>query len=123
MVLFIIVFGALICLAGLVILVRPELVFGLFQDKADKLGLHILAVVARLVLGAFLVIQADNSRYPHVIEILGWLSIIAAITLVVIGRKNFSRLMTWALSKVKPMGRPAGFLAAALGAFLVYAYT
>ena len=122
MTLFIIIFGALICLAGLVLLVNPEIVFGLFRNKSDKVGLHVLAVVVRLVLGAFLVIQAGVSKFPHVIEFIGWLSIVAAIVLAVIGRNNFRSLMAWALSKAKTWGRPSGLLALALGAFLVYAF-
>ncbi|MCP4048352.1 MAG: hypothetical protein GY732_20435 [Gammaproteobacteria bacterium] len=122
MTLFIIIFGVLICLAGLVILVNPKLVFGLLQKNADKIGLHIVAVVVRLVLGAFLIIQASASRFPHVIEIIGWLSIIAAIVLAVIGRSNFRRLMAWSLSKVKTLGHLGGLLAMVLGVFLVYAF-
>ena len=122
MILFIIVFGAAICLAGLVILVNPELVLGWFRGRTDGIGLHILAIVVRLILGVFLVVEASVSRYPDVIEILGWLSIFVAIVLLVLGRKNFTSLMTWALSKAKTMGRPAGALAVALGAFLVYAF-
>ena len=122
MTLFIIVFGVLVCLAGLVILVNPELVFGILRKNSDKIGLHVLAVVVRLVLGAFLVLQAGISKYPHVIEFIGWLSIIAAIVLALIGRKNFNRLMAWSLSKVKTLGRLGGLLATALGALLVYAF-
>jgi hypothetical protein len=120
--LFIIILGALICLAGLAIQVNPESVFGFIRSRSDGIGLHILAVVMRLVLGVFLVIEADVSKYPHVIGFLGWLSICAAVILVVIGRKKFRRLMTWALSKVNTIGRPAGLLASVLGAFLVYAF-
>lgn len=54
MTLFIIIIAALICLAGLVILVNPEIVFGLLRNKSDKIGLHVLAVVARLVLSWFM---------------------------------------------------------------------
>lgn len=122
MTLFIIIFGTLICLAGLVILVKPETVFGILRKNSDKVGLHILAVVVRLLLGAFLVLQAGISKYPHVIEFIGWLSIIAAIVLAVIGRNNFSKLMAWALSKVKTLGRLGGLFAIALGAFLVHAF-
>jgi len=38
------------------------------------------------------------SRYPLAIEIIGWVSIIAAMFLSIIGRDNFKRLMSWALS-------------------------
>ena len=122
MTLFIIIFGALTCLTGIVILIDPEIVFGLLRKHSDKIGLQILAVAIRLVLGAFLIYQSDVSKYPLVIEIIGWLSIVAAICLAVIGRNNFIRLMAWALSLTKSLGRVGGIIAVAFGAFLVYAF-
>jgi hypothetical protein len=88
----------------------------------DKLVLHILAVVVRLVIGVLLIYQSNVSKFPFVIEIIGWLSIVAAIFLAVMGRHNFNRLMSWALSFLKPFGRVGGVFAAAFGAFLVYAF-
>lgn len=122
MTILIIIFGALTLLAGIVIIINPEAIFGLLRNKLDKLALHILAVVIRLVLGALLILQSGASKFPFVIEIIGWLSIIAAISLAVIGRRNFKRLITWALSLAKPFGRAGGVLAAAFGAFLIYAF-
>ena len=99
--LIIIIFGALIGLAGLAMVVNPEIIFGSLQKHADKIGLHGLAVITRLVLGAVLVLQSGVSRYPAVIEIIGWLAIIAAVILSVIGRNNFKRLMAWAFGLSK----------------------
>ena len=118
----IILFGALTLLAGVVIVFDPDRLFGLLNKHVDKFGLHVLAVVVRLVLGALLVYLADASRFPLVIEIIGWLSLTAALFLAVIGRARFRRLMTWALSMVRPVARMGGILAAAFGAFLVYAF-
>ncbi len=118
----IIIFGALNLLAGIVIVINPEVIFGFLRNNLDKLELHILAIVVRLVLGVLLIYQSNVSKFPFVIEIIGWLSIVAAIFLAVIGRRNFNRLMSWALSLVKPFGRFGGVLAAAYGAFLIYAF-
>ncbi len=118
----IIIFGALNLLAGIVIVINPEVIFGFLRNNLDKLELHILAIVVRLVLGVLLIYQSNVSKFPFVIEIIGWLSIVAAIFLAVIGRRNFNRLMSWALSFVKPFGRVGGVLAAAFGAFLIYAF-
>ncbi|WP_299981459.1 hypothetical protein [Desulfobacula sp.] len=118
----IMIFGSLILLAGIVIIINPEVIFGFLRNNLDKVGLHILAIVVRLILGVLLIYQSNVSKFPFVIEILGWLSIVAAISLSVIGRRNFNRLMSWALSFVKPFGRVGGFLAAAFGAFLIYAF-
>ncbi len=118
----IIIFGALNLLAGIVIVINPEVIFGFLRNNFDKLELHILAIVVRLVLGVLLIYQSNVSKFPFVIEIVGWLTIGAAIFLSVIGRRNFNRLMSWALSFVKPFGRVGGVLAAAFGAFLIYAF-
>ena len=118
----IIIFGALTLLAGIVIVINPEVIFGFLRNNLDKLELHILAVVVRLILGVLLIDQSSISKFPFVIEIIGWLSIVAAIFLAVLGRGNFKRLMSWALSLVKPIGRVGGVLAVAFGAFLIYAF-
>ncbi|MEN8134539.1 MAG: hypothetical protein ABFS18_03250 [Thermodesulfobacteriota bacterium] len=122
MTLFIIIFSTLTCLAGIVILINPEIAFGLLRKKSDKIELHILAVAIRLVLGAFLISQAGVSKYPFVIEIIGWLSIVAAVFFAVIGRNNFITLMAWALAQVKTLGRVGGIFASAFGAFLIHAF-
>ena len=122
MTLLIIIFGALTLLAGIVIVINPEVIFGFLRNNLDKLVLHILAVVVRLVLGTLLIYQSNISEFPFVIEVIGWLSIVAAIFLAVIGRRNFNRLMSWALSLSKPFGRVGGILAVAFGAFLIYAF-
>jgi len=120
--LLIIIFGALIFLAGIVLLVNPEIVFGFLRNNANKIELHILAVVVRLVLGALLIYHSEESKYPFVIEIIGWLSIVAAVFLTAIGRNKFSGFMVWVLSFVKPFGRIGGVLTAAFGSFLIYAF-
>jgi len=118
----IIIFGALNLVGGIVIVINPEVIFGYLRNNLDKLELHILAVGVRLILGVLLIYQSNVSKFPFVIEILGWLSIVAAISLAVIGRRNFNQLMWWALSFLKPFGRVGGVLAAAFGAFLIYAF-
>ena len=118
----ILIFAALTLLAGIVIVVNPEVIFGTLRNHLDKLALHVLAVVVRLVLGALLIFQSDTSRFPLAIEIIGWISIAAATILAVVGRDKFIRLMSWALSQVKPFGRVGGIAALGFGAFLIYAF-
>jgi len=118
----IIIFGALTLLAGIVIVINPEFIFGSLRNNVDKLELHVLAVVVRLVLGVLLIYQSSMSKFPLVIEVIGWLSIAAAVTIAVMGRHNFERLMSWALSLVKNFGRISGVLAAVFGTFLIYAF-
>lgn len=122
MTILIILFGALTLLAGIIIVVNPDNIFGLLNKHVDKVALQIIAVLVRLVLGASLIYQAGVSKYPLAIEMIGWLSILAAIFFTLIGRHNFKRLMSWALSLAKPFGRIGGTVAVCFGAFLIYAF-
>ena len=117
----ILVFGVLILLAGVVILAKPESIFGILRSHSESLSVHILAVATRIVLGVALIVYAGDSKHPHILEILGWLTIAAAIGLGVIGRSNFKRLMKWALALALPYGRIGGVVAVLFGGFLVYA--
>jgi hypothetical protein len=116
-------FAVLTLLAGVVILLNPQIIFGFLRERQDELELHVTAVFVRLALGILLIMQSPVSRYPLVIEVIGWLSIAAAIFLGVMGRRNFIRLMSWALSFVHTIGRLGGILAAAFGSFLLYAFS
>ena len=122
MTIFIIIFGTLTLLAGIVIIINPQVIFGYLRNNLDKLALHILAVVVRLILGALLIYLSNESKFPIIIEILGWLSIVAALFFTVIGRKSFIRIISWALSLAKPFARVSGFVAVCVGAFLVYSF-
>jgi threonine/homoserine/homoserine lactone efflux protein len=122
MTLFIIIFGALTLLAGIIIVINPEMIFGFLRNHLDSPILHILAGAIRFALGVLLIYQANMSKFPSVIEVLGWLSIGAAIFLTFMGRRNFNRLMSWALSLSKSFGRVGGVFAVAFGAFLIYVF-
>ena len=118
----IIIFGALMVLAGITIIINPDSIFGMIKNNTEKLMLHILAIVVRLVLGALLLYYSGISKYPFIIEIIGWLFIVAAVFFTVIGPNKFKRLISWALSLAKPYGRVGGVLAVCFGAFLIYAF-
>ena len=118
----IIMFGGLTLLTGIIIIINPESIFGLLKKHIERLELQLIAIVVRLVLGGLLLYLSGVSRYPFAIEIIGWISIIAAMFLSIIGRDNFKRLMSWALSLKKPVGRIGGFIAVCFGAFLIYAF-
>lgn len=117
------IFAALMCLAGLVLLVDPRRVLDPMERNAERIELHYSAVLVRIALGLLLLMTADVSRYPTAIEVLGGLSIAAALVLALIGRRRFVRLMRWALGIAVPLGRPAGLAALAFGGFLLFAYS
>ncbi|UCB54282.1 MAG: hypothetical protein JSW45_10040 [Thiotrichales bacterium] len=118
----IIAFGLLTLIAGLVIMINSEIIFGILRNNLEKPSLQVIAVAVRLVIGVLLVQHAGASRFPLIIEIIGWLSIAAAITFGVMGRQRFLKLMHWALSLLKPYARVGGIFATLFGGFIVYAF-
>lgn len=122
MTILILIFAFLIVLAGFVLLINPETVFGFLRNNSDSLAIHVIAVITRLIVGALLITQSTVSKYPQAVEVIGWIFIAAGLSLAVIGRKNFRKLMSWVLTTFKPFGRFAGVIAIAFGGFLVYAF-
>jgi len=117
----IIIFSVATIVAGIIIVIKPETVFGLIRRNFESLSMHILAVVIRIIIGIALIMVAAASNYPTTIFIIGWVFIIAASILGIMGRKNFMRLMSWALSVVTSFGRIGGIFAILFGAFLIHA--
>ena len=117
----IILFSTATILAGIIIVIHPETVFGLIRRNLESFSLHVLAVVIRIIIGVALITYAAESKYPTAILIIGWISIIAATVLGIMGRKNFLRLMSWALRVAPSLGRVGGILAILFGGFLIHA--
>jgi len=118
----VITFAVLILVAGIIIIINPAIIIGTLKKNINKLELHVLAVVVRVLLGALLIYLAGTTKYPVTIEVIGWISLLAAVIFTLIGRKKFIRLMSWSLSLVEPFCRIGGVLACCFGVFLIYAF-
>ncbi len=118
----IIIFGTLTFLAGIVILMNPDLIFGFLQRQLGKVELHVLNVVVRIFLGVLLISQSSISKFSFVIETIGWFCIAIAVILTLLGREHFNRLISWTLSLVETYNRVGGILIMIFGAFLIYAF-
>ena len=88
----IIIFGILLILAGLSLVVDPDIIFNFISTGGDKLWLYIIAIVVRLVLGIFLIISAKASRYPTAIKVFGYIFVLAAAVLIFMGQGSFRTL-------------------------------
>lgn len=120
--LLIFIFGALIIAGGIGMLVKPDFIFDFLKRESNNLNLHIFAIAIRVVIGFLLIFYSDVSEYPVIMEALGWFVIIAAVALILIGRKNFQKLIDWAVTFLKPYRFIGGLLAIVFGGFLIYAF-
>ncbi len=119
----IIVFAVLIFIAGFTILINPKYILNFFERNMDRVEIQVIAVVVRLLIGVLLFVQADLSKYPLTMQLLGIASIAAALALAAMGRGNFVKLMTWIENKLQPFARIGGILALVFGGFIIHAFT
>lgn len=119
----VIFFGVVLAIGGALLLVRPGAFIGYLENNGDRAWFYAFAVGMRVVLGLLLIRFADVSRYPLVVEVLGWAILAAALFLAALGRKRFVRLMKWVMGWLRPVAPLAGVVAIAFGGLLVHAFT
>ena len=107
----IIAFGVFITAAGMAMLIRPALVIGMIHAHGERVWFYALAIGIRAVLGLVLIQQAAYSKFPLVISVLGWISLLAALSLAMLGRRRFTRLIYGIISRVGSLAPVGGLLA------------
>lgn len=117
----ILIFGVLISIAGIVLVLRPAILFNFLHQYQDSSVIYGLAILARAVFGIALLLIAPTSQFPLALSIIGWIAIVAAIFIGAIGPARFHILMAWVLNLSTGWGRVAGLFTLLFGGFLVYA--
>ena len=117
----VLLFGVLILLGSVTLIVNPKYILGIFANYGDTPGLHIFAIIVRIILGIALVIAAADSKYPIALQILGWLTLIVVLVLSAMGRKRFKSLIKWSLGINPSIQRVMGFFGILFGSLLFHA--
>lgn len=113
-------FCGFMLIAGTAILVEPDYVINPIKKYRQTRSLYITAIIARALIGLFLLASAVSSNSPLVVETLGWLFITAALVFIVIGHKKFVSILDWACDIQPKIARLMGV--AAVG-FAIWLYT
>lgn len=116
-------FGILIILAGISLLIKPEIILAWIENNMESTALYVTAIVARLALGVLFLVVAKESLYPAAIKVFGYLFVLAAIILFFIGQESFQDFISSLIPHVNPYAPIVGVLAIAFGAFLIYAFS
>lgn len=83
-----------IALAGWGLWVPEKLMTMVTSVMDEQWGIYI-AVVVRLALGAALIVAAPVTPYPILFLAFGWIAIVAAVALALIGRERTRRFIVW----------------------------
>ncbi len=112
--------GIAVCVLSAWGMYATDKIWNLVNGAMEKdWGIYV-AVIARLLLGAALIIVAPQSRFPLAFEILGWFAIVAAVLILIIGRDKLRRFVAWFQRFSQAMIRAWLLFGIAFGAFLIY---
>lgn len=117
------VFGILFILMGISFFINPEGVYNWVEENTGNIMFYISVIVARLVLGILLILAAKESKYPGVIKFFGYLVIIAALIVIIMGHKGFQDLISSLILVFKPYAPVSGLIGIAVGGFFIYAFS
>ncbi len=99
----------------------PEKLMAFVTSAMDKYWGIYIAVIVRLVLGSALIVVAPTSHFPIVFQAVGVIAILAAITLVLMGRERIQRFVVWWSERFSArIVRLWLLFGMAFGGFLVY---
>lgn len=90
-------FGILIILGSGYGLADPEALIRLVK-KFSSAGGYVIAIVVRVILGAAALLAAEASLLPVFLQIIGGLALLAAVSLLLMGRPRFEQLIRWVAS-------------------------
>jgi hypothetical protein len=114
-------FGLFVLALGVLGVARPAALIGLVERPwRSRAGFHV-AVGLRAVLGVLLLAAASSTRFPRVIGALGVLSLIAAVSIPLLGYERLRRFVEWWVARPADFVRAWSLLACAFGSFLIYA--
>ena len=117
----VIFFGLVSAMVGMLMLIQPRLVLDTMYSFTDEKWLQVVTATLRLVLGSVLLVCAEQTRFPLVLQIIGLSALIAGMGITLMPAVIFNRCITKTLCFCRPYARIGSLLLIGFGVFLVYA--
>lgn len=87
---------------------------------SQKSYFHIFEIFSRLFFGAAFIYYSPLSLAPNINAILGYLMIVAALMLLIIGAEKHRAFALWSAKKFRAMFRYCGFFSFLFGCYIIY---
>ncbi|MBT8052826.1 MAG: hypothetical protein HKN57_13020 [Xanthomonadales bacterium] len=114
-------FGFLMMLLSIVMITNPEYWSNGIVKFSKKPYFHPFEILSRLAFGVVFIMSADQTLYPSLMLVIGYLLIAVGAGLLLIPPSKHRQFAVWSARKFKNTFRPMGFGSLFFGAFLVYA--
>ena len=113
--------GLFILALGVLGVGRPATLIGWVERPwKSRAGLY-FAVGFRAAVGVLLLAAASSTRFPWVVGALGVLSLVAAVSIPLLGYARLRKFVEWWVARPAGFVRAWSLVACAFGAFLIYA--
>ena len=113
-------FGFLIIALSIWGIVSPEKMLKYVSDFVKQPSGIYFAVAIRIALGLVFILAAEHTRTPEVMNFLGYLMIIAAAAIALLGRDRMSKFIDWWMKRSGTFARGWLLFGILFGVFLVY---
>ena len=116
----IIFFGVLTIALSLLMVIDPKRWGETIVRFSQMRGFHSFEVLSRIIIGLLFLVNANQTAYPNVISVFGYLLIAVGIGLSFLPPSYHKRFALWSADKFRNIFRPASLASLAFGIFLIY---
>lgn len=113
-------FGFLMILLSAVMVVAPDYWSNGIVRFSRAKYFHAFEIVSRLGFGAIFVAFSEQTRYPAVISVFGYLMLAVGVGLLIAGPSRHKQFAVWSAAKFTNIFRPAGIVSIMFGIFIAY---
>ena len=114
------VFGVLMMALSTVMVINPGYWSDVIVRFSRQKYFHAFEILSRLSFGAIFIVFAEQTLYPVVMGVLGYLMMAVGVVLLIMPSRKHKEFAVWSAKKFRNAFRPAGFGSMAFGAFIVY---
>jgi len=114
-------FGFLMMLLSVLMIANPDNWSNGIVKFSENPYFHPFEILSRLIFGVVFIIFADQTLYPTLMRIIGYLLIVVGVGLLLTPPSRHRQFAVWSAQKFRNTFRPAGLGSLIFGAFLIYA--
>jgi hypothetical protein len=81
---------------------------------------HGFEIISRLSFGAIFIAFSEQTLYPAVIGVFGYLMVAVGVGLLIAGPSRHKQFAVWSAKKFNKTFRPAGIVSIVFGIFIAY---
>ncbi len=113
-------FGILMILLSAVMVIDPDnWSNGIVKFSRTKY-FHGFEIISRLFVGAIFIAFSEQTLYPAVMGVFGYLMVAVGVGLLIAGPSRHKQFAVWSAKKFNKTFRPAGIVSIVFGVFIVY---